>query len=408
MGTLAAIVRRPRYRWSALVVVALLLGLGYWRWHSHRGAGQYVLAPVSLGDIQRTVTMTGALNPVITVQVGSYVSGVVKTLHCDWNTDVQIGQVCAKIDPLPYQVVVDQDRAEVATAEAQLKKDQAALGYAKINYERDQKLLPKGIVSQDTVDSDESVYRQALAQENLDRASIVSKKAALQAAVVNLAYTDIRSPVNGTVITRSVDVGQTVVSSLQSSTLFLIGKDLTKMQVDTNVSEADVRDIRVGQRATFTIQAYPNRSFEGRVREIRHAPITVQNVVTYDIVVAVDNPERLLFPGMTADTHIVLEEHHDVLRVPLPAIRFSPGGVQRAHRGEADGSPAARVWVLREGRVQPARVTTGLDDGTLVEVQGKELQAGDQVVVNEVQRSDSAAGIGRGGSNPTRQPGLRM
>jgi HlyD family secretion protein len=249
---------------------------------------------------------------------------------------------------------------------------------------------------------------------------------------VNLAYTNIVSPVNGMVITRYIDVGQTVVSSLQSSTLFLIGKDMTKMQVDTNVSEADVGEVTVGQKAYFTVQAYPKRTFWGNVRQIRRGPITVQNVVTYDVVVDVDNEDLALFPGMTADAHIIIAEHGNVLRVPLPATRFVPEGMSRRARDDAEDaqSPAraehaarpggtegaergprsdgsarpdfvarhagqggrgapARLWLLVNGSLQQVSVRTGLDDGTLIEVSGPGLKAGDAVVVNAM-RPDAA------------------
>jgi HlyD family secretion protein len=386
------------------VLGAVAVGIFWWR--DRQEEPHYVTAAISRGDLQRTVTMTGAINPLVTVQVGSYVSGIVRWLGCDFNTEVKVGQVCARIDPQPFQVVVDQDRANVATAEAQLKKDQAVLVYAKVSYERDRKLLEQNIVSQDQVDSDRSTYDQAKAQVALDQASVDSQKASLRAAEVNLAYTDIVSPVDGTVITRSVDVGQTVVSSLQSSTLFLIGKDLTRMQVDTNVSEADVSAVREGAKAFFTVQAYPDKTFWGDVTQIRQAPVTVQNVVTYDVVVTVDNPDRALLPGMTADTHIIVDERRDVLRVPLPAVRFSPEGLGRGHRGgEAQGEhPGSRIWVLRNGHIRPVRVATGLDDGTLIEVSGEGLAPGDLVVVNEVRTQERPAAD----RQPFRRPGLRF
>jgi len=383
----------------------------------------------------------------VTVQVGSYVSGTVKSLSCDFNTEVVVGQKCALIDPVPFQLIVDQDRAQVVNSEAQLRKDQASLVYAKIAYERDKPLVAEGTVAQDTVDSEKSAYDQAVAQIGLDQASIADKKAALKAAEVNLAYTEIVSPVVGTVITRSIDVGQTVAASLQSPTLFLIGKDLTHMQVDTNVSEADVGDIRLGQDAYFSVQAFPGQTFRGKVWQIRRGPITVQNVVTYDVVVAFDNPDRKLFPGMTADTHIVIEERNDVLRVPIPATRFSPEGIaalksptpaagtpsagttpaegerhtrnrpegERTPRPHGDGEARAwdrqggpggpgggghgggeghggrrrsnqsQVWVLdADNNLHPVKVTTGIDDGALIEVSGEGLKAGDRVIVNQV------------------------
>jgi len=323
--------RRNAVRWLIAVAV-LVLAAAFVAWSATGRKPKYVTATVSRGAIQRAVSTTGALNPVVTVNVGSYVSGTIKKLFCDYNTEVTVGQPCALVDPLPFQLIVDQDRAELGTTKAQLKKDQAALAYAKTAYERDAKLLDEGTVSADTVDSEKSSYDQAVAQVGLDQASIVQRDAALKAAQVNLDYTNIVSPVVGTVITRSIDVGQTVAASLQTPTLFIIGKDLTKMQVDTNVSEADVGGLHVGQDAYFSVQAFPGRVFHGKISQIRHGPITVQNVVTYDVVIAFDNPDRLLYPGMTADTHIVTDEHRNVLRVPLPATRFSPGGLGHASR----------------------------------------------------------------------------
>jgi HlyD family secretion protein len=250
---------------------------------------------------------------------------------------------------------------------------------------------------------------------------------------VNLAYTNIVSPVDGMVITRYIDVGQTVVSSLQSSTLFLIGKDMRNMQVDTNVSEADVGEVAPGQKAAFTVQAFPNRTFVGKVRQIREGPITVQNVVTYDVVVDVPNEDFKLLPGMTADAHIITAERLNVLRVPLPAIRFTPeglaheggeSGAEHAHRGSGEapaagpggpgaqhghghagrGAPRARVWVLRAAKLIPVQVRTGLDDGTLVEVAGEDLKEGDIVVVNAVRPNEPKPEGGERppGANPYR------
>ena len=367
-------VRAPRKGlWILVAVAAVLAGAGFLWWRARSRRPHYVTAAVTRGAVQRSVSMTGALNPLVTVQVGSYVSGTIKSLGCDYNTEVVVGTVCAVVDPVPFQLIVDQDKAAVGVAEAQLNKDKAALVYAKEAWERDAKLLAEGSVSQDTVDSEKSTMDQTIATIAPDEATIVNKVATLKAAQVNLDYTRIVSPVVGTVITRAIDVGQTVAASLSSPTLFLIGKDLTKMQVDTNVSEADVGAVHAGQDAFFTVQAYPGRTFRGKVVTIRHGPITVQNVVTYDVVVAVENPDRALFPGMTADTHIVTDEHPDVLRVPLPAVRFNPEGIARSRgdrvrneeaaagatagsgpgTGTGQGAPAsasARAESAREGR----------------------------------------------------------
>jgi HlyD family secretion protein len=404
-----------------------------WWWHGRDPPLRYVTARVSRGDIQRTVTMTGALNPVVTAQVESYVSGDIKAWYCDYNAPVKIGQLCALIDPLPFQVVVDQDTAQLHSGMAQLAKDRVGAANQATVYAFDQKLIGQGIVSQETINTDKAVLDQDRAQLQLDQASVAQQQAALHGARVNLGYTKILSPVNGMVITRYIDVGQTVVSSLSASPLFLIGKDMHVMQVDTNVSEADVGGVKPGQPVYFTVQAFPNRTFSGHVRQIREGPITVQNVVTYDVVVDVPNDDLSLFPGMTADAHIITALRRNVLRVPLPAIRFNPAGLAGAAAGERGGrrggapagaggrgTPAAAraggrgagatgqgrgrpfaanagaaaqgadaerndratLWLLRDGKLIAARVRTGLDDGTLIEVSGEELRQDDVVVVN--------------------------
>jgi HlyD family secretion protein len=308
-------------------------------------------------------------------------------------------------------------------------------------YAYDQKLIDQGIVSRETLNADKATLDQNQAQVNLDLANIAQQRALLHGAQVNLGYTKIHSPVNGMVITRYIDVGQTVVSSLSAAPLFLIGKDMHFMQVDTNVSEADVGGVKPGQRTYFTVQSYPNRTFWGSVRQVREGPITVQNVVTYDVVIDVKNDDLALFPGMTADAHIIIAERSNVLRVPLPAIRFSPEGVGRAPRAGAQGregatageerhgpagaagthaggsrpggsSGRALIWLLRDGKLVSARVHTGLDDGILIEVSGEELKAGDVVVINAVRpnaRPTEAAGENRPpGTNANVRGGFRM
>ncbi len=396
---------RKYFRWIAVLAVVIAVIAIYVLWNRRPEQPRYVTAPVTRGAIVKSIATTGTVNPVVTVQVGTYVSGVIKSLYCDYNTYVKAGQLCAKIDPRPYQLLVDQAVANLGSAKAQLEKDQASLDYAKINYDRDFNLLKEGIVSQDTVDSDLSAYNQGKAQIALDEATIQQHQAALNAARVNLGYTDIVSPVDGIVISRNIDVGQTVAASFQTPTLFLIGKDLTKMQVDTNVSETDVGGAKVGYKASFTVEAYPNTVFWGTVAQVRQAPISVQNVVTYDVVVSVDNPKLELLPGMTANTRIITAERTDVLRVPTQAIRYTPGGLLKQTAAENTGSGkntrGARVWFLRDGLPQPVQVSTGLSDDTYVEITGSALKVGDQVIVNEIAQSS------RSGS-AQRSPGLRF
>jgi HlyD family secretion protein len=373
-----------RWRLWAVLGAACLVALGAFAWCAGRPqAADFVTAPVAKGDVARSIVTSGSVNPVVTVQVGSYVSGPIQAIFCDFNTEVKSGQLCAKIDPRTYQQAVDQAKASLATAEAQLRKDRASLAYAKINYERDRGLKDTGVVSEDALDADKSALDQAAAQVQFDEATIAQRKAALEAAQVNLDYTDIVSPVNGTVVSRNVDVGQTVAASFQTPTLFLIAQDLAKMQVDTNVSESDVGAARAGQRASFTVEAYPDRTFAGQVVQVRRTPITVQNVVTYDVVIGCENPDLLLFPGMTADARIIVEEQRGVLTVPEEALRFDPrgaGGAQENPHGLAPDT--RRVWVLRDGRPVAVPVTVGLTDGTRTEISGAGLTAGDLVILD--------------------------
>jgi HlyD family secretion protein len=388
---------------SGAAVALVLIALGYW-WMQRAPAPHYLTGTVTRGDVQRTVTASGTVNPMTTVQVGTYVSGVLQDLHCDFNTEVKAGQLCAKIDPRPYQSIVDQETAALGTARAQLAKDQANLAFAKVIYDRDVDLLKRRIVSQETVDAALNAWQQAQAQVALDESTIAQRLASLSSAKVNLDYTNIISPVSGTVVSRNVTQGQTVAASFQTPTLFLIATDLTQMQVDTNVSESDVGGARVGEKACFSVGAYPDQTFCGQIYQVRRAPITVQNVVTSDVVVSVDNPDLKLLPGMTANMRIITDERDKVVRVPVQALKFSPGGFSsRSGTAATKAGGGTRVWVLRDGKPVRVPITVGLDDGTYAEVVEGDLEPGDQVVVNEVS-ADNQNGRGSQGLRP---PGLR-
>jgi HlyD family secretion protein len=388
--------------WRILLLILIAALPLYYFTRGGSAEAKYVMAPVSRGPIVRSVIATGTVNPVVTVQVGSYVSGPITAIYADFNAPVKAGQLIAKIDPRPFQVKVDESAATLANAQAQLGKDLADAAYKQLTYERNQRLFGADAVSRDTVDNARSVYLQARAQAAVDRANIQQQQANLHDAQVQLDYTNIISPVDGTIVSRNVDVGQTVASSFQTPTLFLIAKDLTKMQVDTNVSESDIGDIRSGQSAAFTVDAFPGREFAATVGQVRQAPITVQNVVTYDVVVEVANPEMLLKPGMTANVTVVTARRDDVLRVPLQALRFSP----HKHRVTTPDSPPthrhpsnmARVWLDDGGALKPVTVTSGLDDGNNVEILTGDLKPGDVVVTDQVRTASTAAG----GSSPLR------
>jgi HlyD family secretion protein len=388
---------RPQRFWIAAALAAVVVtaaAFAVWRYAGTESTVQYSTAPVTRGDVTRAVTATGTVNPVLTIIVGSYVSGVIKEIHCDYNTEVKVGQVCAEIDPAPYQTVVDQNRANLAVARAQLEKDKANLAYAQLNYERNARLAQTNAVSRDALDNARNALDQATAQIGVDQATIQQREAQLAAAEVNLSYTNIVSPVNGTVVSRNVTMGQTVAASFQTPTLFLIATDLTQMQVDTNVSESDIGGIKEGNRATFTVDAFPKRSFLGAVSQVRQSPQTVQNVVTYDVVVSIDNKDLALKPGMTAATRLIVDQRSDVLRVPSQALRYSPpsagapaGGARRIRNNDAP----AQIYVLRDGAPIALPVTPGLDDDSFTEIVAGDLKPGDRVIVSEQRGAAKAA-----------------
>lgn len=381
--------RRRGLAVGGALLVTVVAAVAWWATH-RTAAVQYTTAPVSRGAVTRIVTATGTVNPVLTIIVGSYVSGVIQTLSCDYNTQVKTGQVCAKLDPRPYQSVVDEDKADLDVAVAQLQKDQSVVRYTQLNDTRNHQLAARSYVSQDVADIARSALEQARAQVTLDEANIALRKATLGAATVNLGYTDIVSPVDGTVVSRNITVGQTVAATFQTPTLFLIASDLTKMQVDTNVSESDIGSIVEADRAHFSVDAFPGRLFDGAVLQVRQSPQTVQNVVTYDVVVSVANADLQLKPGMTASTQIVTDERADVLRVPDQALRYTPATTAGTVPGATPGP--ARVWVLRGGVPVPVAVVAGLDDDSMTELVSGDIKVDDLVIVAEI-RAASAAGL---------------
>ena len=356
-----------------IVAVAVLAAAAVAGWWLSRGPAPpvYVTAPVTRGTIARTVSATGTVNPVMTIIVGSYVSGVIQDVYCDYNTQVRKGQLCAKIDPRPYE-------AALAAARGQLARDSAQLSGARADLARYAVLVRRHLVSNITYSDQAALVHQLEGQ-------VESDQAAVRTATVNLSYTSIVSPVNGTVVARNITIGQTVAASFQTPTLFLIAQDLTRMEVDTNVSESDIGSVRVGEPADFTVLAYPEQTFRGSIVQVRQAPQVVQNVVTYDAVVGVANPKFLLKPGMTATVSIVTEQRANVLRVPDRALRFTPGGF-----GPAPTPQSARVWLLRAGKPVAVAVRTGLDDGTYTEITGGALSLGEPVIIGEERPATSS------------------
>ncbi|WP_242343788.1 efflux RND transporter periplasmic adaptor subunit [Anaeromyxobacter terrae] len=413
----------------AAALAVLIAAGGIWRWRAGVANGEPRLetARVDRGRIVAKVTATGTLSALVTVQVGSQVSGRVAGLFADFNTPVKKGQIIARIDPALFQAAVEQARANTVAAEGNLAKARAQAADADRQLRRAEELAAKNLIAGADLDTARANADGARAGVQAAQGTLAQTRAALHQSEVNLAYTQIASPTDGVVISRNVDVGQTVAASLQAPTLFVIAEDLAKMQVDTNVAEADVGRLRAGMTSTFTVDAYPGEVFSGSVRQVRNAPQTVQNVVTYDAVVDVPNGDLKLKPGMTATVTFVYAEKDDVVRLPNAALRFRPppgfGQPERANGGASGNAAAATpggaagqgaigsrgagpgrgggrgadrsVWVVRDGRPVQVPVVLGVSDGSLTELVKGEVQPGDELVTDaQATRSGSAPGGG--------------
>ena len=408
-------------RLSLAGVAALLVAGGAWAlWRPGRTPPQrFETARVDRGQIIARVTATGTLSALVTVQVGSQVSGRIAQLNADFNSTVHKGQVIAKIDPELFKAALEQARANVIAAKGNVARAKAQAEDLDRQAKRSEQLAERKLIAPADRDTALSNAAAARAQVQAAQGSEAQANAALVQAQVNMAYTDILSPIDGVVISRSVDVGQTVAASLQAPTLFTIAEDLRRMQVDTNVAEADVGKLSPGMTASFGVDAYPSQRFEGKVRQIRNAPQTVQNVVTYDAVIDVENPELKLKPGMTANVTFVYMDRSDVVRITNAALRFRPtpellarrvegtprGDADRPHRGTrpgADSSPSApspaqnpdrrTVWVLRDGQPESREVQIGVTDGSFTEVLDDSLVSGEAVITATASDPNAPAG----------------
>ena len=426
---------RRRWVWVSALVLVLIAGGVVWRILRRPPPLQYQTAAVAKGPVVAKVTATGILSAVVTVQVGAQVSGRVSKLYADYNSTVKKGQLIAELDPALFEANVEQAKANVLQAEGQLKQAEANVLAAQRVYDRDKPLRASNLIAQADLDIAETTLEAAKAAVVAAKGNLAQAKAQLSQSTVNLTYTKILSPIDGTVISRSVDVGQTVAASLQAPVIFTVAGDLQKMQVDTSVAEADVGKLAAGMEATFVVDAFPDERFKGTIRQIRNSPQTQQNVVTYDAVIDVNNPDLKLRPGMTANTTVVYADRQDVLKVPNAALRFRPtpemlaalgrssagpgrvagrdgsgGAGGAAGRGGATGSgPGRSLWVVRDGRPTPTQVTIGVSDGTFTEIVSGQVQAGDAVLTGVEAapaggaRPASPAGPGAAGG-PGRRP----
>lgn len=391
---------RGALRWVLALVIVAALGGGIFRYRSTHAASpvHYETSTVDRGGIAAKVTATGTVSALVTVLVGSQVSGRIDKLFADFGSPVRRGQTIATIESSFFRAAVAQARANHASAKAAVDKAIAQQTQARQSSIRASTLQKEGLVSRSGLEAAEADLGVADAQLVSAQANVTQAQAALDQTTLNLRYATIVSPIDGIVISRNVDVGQTVAAALQAPTLFTIAQDLTHMQVDTNVAEADVGKVHAGMRVTFTVDAYPLRAFEGKVRQVRDNAQTIQNVVTYDAVIDVDNGERLLKPGMTASVTFTHATREAALRVPNGALRFKADArTLAAMMGNrppevATTKPDERVvWVLRDGRPMSTIVGIGISDGSHTEVLGGNLHEGDAVIVEATMAAGAAA-----------------
>lgn len=355
---------------------------------------RYETKIVKTCTITQYVEASGTINPVNTVSVGSTVSGLIKAIYVDYNSEVKKGQLLAQIDPANFEAQVQQNQAQIANAQANLAKLQAIADFDELQYQRYKNLYSKNFVAKSELDQKYSTYKSDLAQINAARAQIHQFQASLQTAQTNLGYTKIIAPVDGTVIARKVDLGQPVAASFQAPELFSIAQDLTKMQIEVSVSEADIGKVKEGQDVTYTLDGYPDTNFEGKVTQVRLSPTTVSNVVTYTVIVDVDNEDLKLKPGMTANVSIITSKSENVMCVPNLALKFTPdiNGPKYKQQG---------IWILEKNKPVRFDIETGASDDNFTEIKSQDVKEGDKVILNIIGKNSN-----KRGSNRTRVPRL--
>ena len=353
-----------------IVIISLILIL-------KKTTVKYITKPIKKDSIIEYVEASGTIKPINTIAVGTQVSGTVAKIYVDYNSIVKQGDLLAELDPSLFQANVDQSSAKLRNAKAAYSKASSTLTYKKNNYQRYKHLYEKNYVSKDDVELALSNYLQAKAEVDAAKAEVSAAQASLDNNMTNLRYSKITSPVDGTVISRAVDVGQTVAASFNTPTLFEVAKDLTKMQIETSVSEADIGKIEVGQKAKYTLDGYQDRIFEGEVTQVRLASTTTNNVVTYTVIISVDNTEGLVIPGMTANVSIITDEVKDVLCVENKALKFTPE--DNTQKYEQQG-----IWIQTKSGLKRYNVELGVSDENKTQIISNEIKEGDKVVISSI------------------------
>jgi len=408
---------------NKLIIIVVLLAAGggaawWFGFHNGKADVKYRFGKVEKGDLRVTVTATGTVQPFLLVQVGTQVTGTIQKLIVDFNDKVKANQLVAQIDPAPFQAKVDQDKASLVKSQADVIRVKAMLTQAEKELARSRELQKKELISPSDLDTAVANFDSLAAQVKVADASVVQAQAQLDSSMVNLRYTTIISPIDGIVISRNVDVGQTVAASLSAPTIYVIADDMKKIQVQASVAEADIGRIKEEMEVTFTVDAHRTDTFKGKVSQIRLSPTTVQNVVTYTVMINADNPEGKLLPGMTASVAFEIAQYNDIVKIPNAALRFTPPGVaetlaketpakkepppesETAKKGEGDGPPrkargsgtkggkgrtAGRVWVLgADGTPSMIPVNADATDGAWTRMLKGELADGQEVIIGIV------------------------
>ena len=358
--------------------VALVIGMGgWWIWQPVKAESAYKTQKLNLGEITQKITASGIINPISTVNIGTQVSGTIAEIFVDYNSPVKQGQLLAQIDPAVFQATVDQRRAALDIAKAEVNVVENDIVYYKKHLDRIKKLNKSQYSADKELESAQRDYDNAVVQKGLKQAQVSQAAAALQQAEIDLRYTKIVSPVDGIVVSKEVEVGQTVAASFQTPTLFNVAEDLTKMQIEASVVEADIAKVEEGQTVEFSVDSFPDEVFYGIVTQVRNNPITTSNVVTYEVIIEIDNRELKLKPGMTANVEIVTAQKSNVLLVPNKALRF----YITDEKGETKRYKDKGLWILKNGKPERVSVSTGVSDDDYTEVSGSGFGKGTEVIV---------------------------
>ena len=361
------------------VIIAIGLGIAVWYGSRKEKPAVYVTESLEKGDITEKITASGIINPISTINIGTQVSGTIAEIFVDYNSEVKKDQLLAQIDPALFEATVNQRRAALNIAKAEVNVVKNDIEYYKKHLNRIQKLNSSKYSTDSELESAERDYNNAVVQLGLKQATVNQAEAALQSAETELRYTKIISPVDGIVVSKEVEVGQTVAASFQTPTLFNVAEDLTKMQIEASIVEADIAKVKEGQVVEFTVDSFPDEKFYGMVTQVRNNPITVSNVVTYEVIIDVNNQEAKLKPGITANVEIITAEKEDVFLVSNQALRFfmeDENGVQKRYQDKG-------LWVLRNGEPKRITIRTGVSDDDKTEISGEGLRSGEQVIIEK-------------------------